>query len=127
MCGDQIFIFGCMEEESLNVLNLILPEFLVDHFEIKKIDKIGSRIDLYLEEKSEVPKEFETVDIISHGFHKQSTIKDFPLRGKQVLLYVKRRRWLNKHTNEIVSRDWKVIAQGTRMTKEFAFFLKGIN
>ena len=58
MCGDQIFIFGCMEEESLNVLKLILPEFLVDHFEIKKIDKIGSRIDLYLEEKSEVPKEF---------------------------------------------------------------------
>ena len=117
-----------MEGEELSaVLKLILPEFLVEHFEIKKIDQIGKRLDLYLEEKSELPEEFEATNVIGHGFHKQSVIKDFPLRGKQVLLHVTRRRWLNKQTNEIISRDWKIIAQGTRITKEFAFFLKGIN
>ena len=41
---------------------------------------------------------------------------------------VKRRRWLNKETKEVISNDWNLIAKGTRMTDDFAtFFLKGIN
>tara|TARA_R110002012_G_scaffold51174_6_gene132331 strand:+ start:13677 stop:13892 length:216 start_codon:yes stop_codon:yes gene_type:complete len=31
---------------------------------------------------------------------------------------------LNEDTNKIVSRDWELVAKGTRMTKEFAAFLK---
>jgi len=65
--------------------------------------------------------------VISHGFHKEVTIQDFPIRGKQVYLHVKRRRWLNKTSKEVVQRDWNLVAQGTRMTIEFAAFLKVLN
>ena len=65
--------------------------------------------------------------MISHGFHKQSVIRDFSIRGKQVYLYVKRRRGLNKTTKEVVSKNWRVTTKGTRMTADFAAFLKGID
>ena len=110
-----------------DLLKLLLPDFLVDYFKVIKVESLSSRIDIYLEELIEVPVEFNGLPLISHGFHKQSTIKDFPIRGKQVYLYVKRRRWLNKETDEVVSRDWNILAKGTRMTTEFASFLKGIN
>jgi hypothetical protein len=41
-----------------------------------------------------------------------------------VLLHIKRRRWLNEDTGKVVFRNWDMIAQGTRITKEFADFLK---
>ena len=65
--------------------------------------------------------------IISHGFHKEITIQDFPLRGKTVYLTIKRRRWLDKTTKEVIQRDWNLVAQGTCMTVEFAAFLKVLN
>ncbi|WP_420834733.1 ISAon1 family transposase N-terminal region protein [Aquimarina longa] len=65
--------------------------------------------------------------IISHGFHKEITIQDFPIRGKKVYLHIKRRRWLDKSTKEIAPRNLDLVAQGTRMTVEFATFLKVLN
>ncbi|MDT0688148.1 ISAon1 family transposase N-terminal region protein, partial [Autumnicola psychrophila] len=59
-----------------------------------------------------------------HGFHKEITIQDFPVRGKKVFLHIKRRRWLNKQSKQVIQRDWNLVAQGTRMTVEFAAFLK---
>ena len=94
---------------------------------IKKIDTFGGRIDIYLEEKIDVPEEYKNEIMISHGFHKQSVIRDFPIRAKQVYLYIKRHRWLNKKTGEVVSRDWSLTAKGTRMTEDFAAFLKGLD
>lgn len=116
-----------MSEEIISLMKLFLPDFLIDHFRITKVDQIASRIDIYLEENPDIPSEIKSSNLICHGFHKQSIIKDFPIRGKQVYLYVKRRRWLNKQTKEVVSRDWDLAAKGTRMTDEFASFLKGFN
>ena len=108
-------------------MELMLPSFLVDHFEIMKTETVLSEIHIYLEENNTVPEGYKPEDLVSHGFHKESKIKDFPIRGKQVLLHVKRRRWKHKESSEIISRDWDVIAKGTRMTQEFAIFLKGLN
>ncbi|WP_449618994.1 ISAon1 family transposase N-terminal region protein [Sphingobacterium rhinopitheci] len=55
------------------------------------------------------------------------TIQDFPLRGNTVYLHMKRRRWLDKNSQEIIQRDWDLVAQGTHMTSEFAAFLKEIS
>jgi len=51
---------------------------------------------LYFEERNVVPKEEKSKILIAHGFHKEVTIKGFPLRGNTVYLHVKRRRWLDK-------------------------------
>ncbi|WP_421497925.1 ISAon1 family transposase N-terminal region protein [Flavobacterium columnare] len=42
-------------------------------------------------------------------------------------LHIKRRRWTNKNTGEIVKRDWNLVVKETRMTQKFASFLKEIN
>ena len=34
---------------------------------------------------------------------------------------------INKQTKKILQRDWNLVAQGTRMTVEFAAFLKVLN
>jgi len=111
----------------LDILKLILPELLVTHFDITKHETQKTFVHLYLEEKKDIPEEFSSGIVISHGFHKEITIQDFPLRGKTVYLHIKRRRWLNKTSKEVVQRDWDLVAQGTRMTVEFAAFLKVLN
>jgi len=111
----------------LDLLKLILPEFLINHFTLVKNTKNGEVMHLYFEEQNTPPKEAHNRSLIAHGFHKEATIQDFPLRGNTVYLHVKRRRWLDKNTKEVVQRDWALVAQGTRMTTEFAAFLKEIN
>ena len=55
------------------------------------------------------------------------TLQDFPIRGQQVYLHVKPRRWVNQDTGKVVYRDWTLVAKGTRITSDFAAFLKGIS
>ena len=114
-------------DHYLELLNLILPEFLINHFDLVNQTKNGEVMHLYLEGRNVIPKEEKSRTLIAHGFHKEVTIQDFPLRGNTVYLHVKRRRWLDKSTKQVVQRDWNLVAQGTRMTTEFADFLKEIS
>ena len=54
-------------------------------------------------------------------------LEDFPLRGHTVSLVVKRRKWTIKEIQKVVSRNWDLVAKGTRKTHEFVSFLKDIN
>lgn len=47
-------------------------------------------------------------------------VDDFSLRGKIVKLYIKRRRWTDIKTGNIIPRDWNLIAKGTHMIHDFA-------
>lgn len=111
----------------IDLLKVLLPELLVTHFDIAKHEIEKDVLHLHFEEKIATPKEEKHRILIAHGFHKAITIQDFPVRGKKVYLHIKRRRWLDKKTKTIVQRDWDLVAQGTRMTVEFAAFLKVLN
>jgi hypothetical protein len=111
----------------IELLKFMLPDFLVDHFEVVSSTNTEETLHLYFEEKATIPKEFASIELVSKGFQDEITIQDFPLRGKFVYLHIKRRRWTNKTTGEIIKRDWQLVAKGTRMTQEFAAFLKEIN
>ncbi|WP_456319280.1 ISAon1 family transposase N-terminal region protein, partial [Bacteroides xylanisolvens] len=39
-------------------------------------------------------------------------------------LRIKRRRWEDPSTGQTYSRDWSLVATGTRITAEFGAFLK---
>ena len=111
-------------DSYIDLLKVLLPELLITHFDITKHDSNKEVLHLYFEEKKDVPKEFFSTSVIAHGFHKEITIQDFPVRGRKMFLHIKRRRWLDKTRNKVVQRDWNLVAQGTRMTLEFAAFLK---
>lgn len=108
------------------LLSLILPEGLSDYFDFDKVETIGGSTYIYLVEKNIHPKEFSGNSLLSKGFFEEISVRDFPLRGKPCYLKLKRRKWLNTVTGRIVSRDWDVVAEGTKMTQEFAFFFEGL-
>ena len=117
-----------MSQTTLEELvKLLLPEGLVDYFDVTKIHTDSKEIWIYLEELNILPQEYTNQKLVSKGFLPESSIQDFPLRGKPVVLFIKRRRWLNTDTGELVSRNWNLVAEGTRMTQEFASFLKAIS
>lgn len=103
---------------------LLLPEGMLNYFDVTSVDKAQESYVIYLQEKNLTPGEFSGQKLISKGFFDDITISDFPIRGKACYLKVKRRRWFNEDLSEVVSRDWELVAKGTRMTKEFATFLK---
>jgi hypothetical protein len=111
----------------IDVLKLFLPELLVDHFELTNTSQQGETLHLYFEETNKPPVEHTNRVLVSKGFHDEITVQDFPLRGKHVYLHIKRRRWTDKESTQIVQRDWNLVAKGSRMTKEFAAFLKEIS
>jgi hypothetical protein len=112
---------------SIDLLKFMLPDFLIENFEIVSAANSEENLHFYFEEKIKPPKEFDVLELVSKGFLDEITIQDFPLRGKFVYLHIKRRRWTNKTNGEIIQRDWQLVAKGTRMTQEFAAFLKEIN
>ena len=109
------------------LLKLLLPEYLIEYFDIIKFEKKENQLHLYFEEKSSAPKEFSNLQLQSKGFHEEITVDDFPLRGKAVKLHIKRRRWTDTKSGKIAQRNWKLIAKGTRMTQDFAEFLNIIS
>lgn len=114
-------------QNDAELLKLLLPELLVEHFDIVKYEEVEKVLHLYFEEKNSIPPEFSTLILQSKGFMPEIAVDDFPLRGKTVKLHIKRRRWTDTKTGNILQRDWNLVAKGTRMTQDFAEFLKKIS
>ncbi|MBE8712440.1 hypothetical protein C4F49_01940 [Sphingobacterium sp. KB22] len=106
---------------------LIIPEGVSDYFEMTHYSKDDRRLDIFLEELNITPEEYQGQKLVSKGFFDPITLQDFPIRGPQVYLHVKRRRWLNRDIDKAVYRNWELVAKGTRITQDFAAFLKEIS
>jgi hypothetical protein len=111
-------------DQLLSLLNLILPAEILEYFTIVNIEIRPQEVHLFLDEKNSAPQEFKHEKLISKGFYPESVIQDFPLRDKPLNLYVRRRKWVVESTGKVVSKTWKLTADGTRYSKEFASFLK---
>lgn len=114
-----------MQNET-ELLKFLLPESLIEYFHIVSFENIENTLHIHFEEKNTIPKELSSFSLQSKGFLPEITIDDFPLRGKSVKLHIKRRRWTDVKTGKILQRNWNLIADGTRMTLDFAEFLKKI-
>ncbi len=115
-----------MDRLYIDLLKTFLPEGILDYFEITGLEKKGEQLTIDLEEKNILPSGYDNQPFHSKGFTPAVCIEDFPIRGNKVLLRVKRRRWEHQQTGEIICRDWKMVHKGTKMTADFAAFLKQI-
>ncbi|KQS24913.1 transposase family protein [Dyadobacter sp. Leaf189] len=111
-------------ESFLPIVQFLLPEFILENFSLTSVDKDGDTFHVRIEEKNTADNDSDKKNLRSKGFFPTITIQDFPIRGHKVFLHIKRRRWLNTKTGKVVYRDWAEVAEGTRMTSEFAAFLK---
>ena len=114
------------KEPYQELLKLLLPAEIFEYFEILKVVSDDNTVQLHLDERDIKPEKYAGQKLTSKGFHPSAMIQDYPLRNKAVFLHVRRRRWLVESTSEVISRDWQAVAEGTRFTKGFADFLKGI-
>lgn len=124
------------EDMNQSLLELILPKGILDYFNIVGVEKGESgkyvydkTLTIYLEEKNKIPEEYKSHKYKSSGFMEPRLINDYPIRNMLVTLSVKRRRWdveIDGQTKK-VTRDWSLVAQGTRMSAEYAAFLKEIS
>jgi transposase len=113
-----------MQDFFSELIKLLLPEIIVDYFELTSYKKAEEILHLHFKEINSIPKEYRQNKLSSKGFFEEITVQDFPIRAHQVYLHITRRRWLNEDTGQVVFRNWNLVADGTRLTQEFAFFLK---
>jgi hypothetical protein len=68
----------------LELVKYVLPEEIVAHFSVVKIEeelyKASVILHIYLEEANTIPEEYQGIELSPNGFYPASTIKDFPLR-----------------------------------------------
>lgn len=112
--------------KSDQLLRAILPDVLIDNFDVVNYEKSETRFDIWLDEKKVLMREDKKYsNVISHGFGDYRVIQDFPLRGRATFLHVRKRKWLDKDTGEIFSYDWELSEfDEPRLNAEFVSFLK---
>lgn len=117
---------------DFSILSSFLPEGLLDHFDIIDFKELGDLqtkkecFFVYLDEKNNLPEDYNSNEFESKGFYDRTLIQDFPIRGKAVYLGIRRRRWRSKSDKSIeVKSDYSFIAEGSKLTVELSDFLKG--
>ena len=77
--------------KSDKLLRAILPDVLIDNFDVANFEKTDLRFDIWLDEKKvQMREDKRNSSVISHGFGEYHTIQDFPIRGRATYLHV---RW----------------------------------
>ena len=108
------------------VLKTIFPEVITDNFDFTDYKESSDRLDYWLDEREYMSREdYSKGTVRSHGFTEESVIQDFPIRGKAVYLHVRRRRWIDKADGSTFVYDYDLTEEGSKLSPEFAAFLKG--
>ena len=115
-------------EVSIEALRFVFPEELLAHFDLTQAKALRSKeghevLEVEFTERNVLPEGYSADDYEPKDFIERR-IQDFPLRGRPVFLILRRRRWQHKTTSETLTRDLSFIAEGTRLTKDIAAFLK---
>ena len=113
-----------MEQYRL-LAECLLPAHMLDWFDLQNVcvEKKDSTqlIHIYLDENGLKPD--GRYDLRPNGFTRESVFHDFPIRGQEVLLHVRRRRWLDKENHNLMT-ECSLIQESTRCSTELADFLK---
>jgi len=113
-----------MEQAYKQLLAVVLPKEVNEFFDLVNVvlepGEEGT-LHLYLDEKALAPD--DRTDLTPNGFYAESLITHFPICDHKTILHVRRRRWKDAEGKSF-SKDWDLVAKGTRFSKEFAAFLK---
>lgn len=87
---------------------------MLDWFDLKdvRVEVKGNTqvVHIYLDENEMKPNNRE--DLRPNGFTRESVFHDFPIRGREVLLHVRRRRWLDTDNSNVMT-ECKLIQEST--------------
>ncbi len=107
-----------------------LPEGLEYRFDIESFEKSDRCFRIVLVEKNVVPKDLSGEyrgKKVTNSVLNNLTIDDFPIRGRKGELILKRRSWKFEGIEKMLTRKIELCADGTKLEKEFADFLKELD
>lgn len=117
-----------MNEHDL--LWAILPEGLEEFFEIHSFEKNDNRFRIVLIEKNIIPPDLpgeysgkKVINTVLDDF----ICDDFPIRGRKGEILLRRRSWKFEGVEKMLKRKIALCAEGTKLEKEFADFLKELD
>src|SRR5208283_1933338 len=118
-----------MDKEQLRIeqiLRMLVPDNLVECFDIKQIKENKEDWVMELEEKEQlVPKELQGKEAELNEFCNPIEIQSFPVKGKAFYIKIIRRKWKEKGKETGYSNEYDLHYKGMKATKEFGDFLKG--
>nr|WP_241159976.1 transposase family protein [Parabacteroides sp. ZJ-118] len=80
-----------MKPEQL--LRAILPDVLIDNFDVVEFKKTDDRFEIWLDEKKvQLREDRKKSKVIAYGFGEYHSIQDFPIRGRATYLHVRKRK-----------------------------------
>lgn len=116
-----------MEKSKLisQLLSLYFTPQISQHFEIKDIREGTRRIDLRLEERTDlIPSVLRGSEVVLDGFCNELELQTFAVSERAVFLHIFRRRWKKKGEDKSYSNSYDLHPEGVKATYEFAAFLK---
>lgn len=117
-----------MEALLEQAMRMLLPAVMTNDFDLTEITETEHLWKVRLEEKMDrKPVATKDKTVCLDGFCNPIELQSFPAKGKEVYLYVYRRRWRCKEEDKVYSNDYDLHLNGMKATKEFGSFLKEIN
>jgi hypothetical protein len=112
------------------LISLLVPDYILYHFEYERVEKISGVIYIHLVEKKD-PEHYPKAIIGKgqrslNGYMNPIELQTFPTQGKEVFLLLKRRRWKLKGNDKSYFNTYSFCQEGMKATKEFGAFLKEI-
>lgn len=71
-------------ESFFPLIELILPDFIIENYLLTHVEKSDERYHVYLEEKNYEQDDPRRSDLFSKGYFPSITLQDFPIRGHKV-------------------------------------------
>jgi hypothetical protein len=107
-----------------HLYSLVIPEEILEDFELIKIEEQEDILILTLVELSD-KKPKSALSLVENGYQNAIEIQHFPIMGKQCILRLIRRRWKESSSNNgSYSNAYTYTIKGTKVTPGFGVFLK---
>ena len=118
------------------VIALLLPDGVLDHFELVKLDEEDApvpadgsytpykrKVHLYLDERDERTSD-ELTALRPNGFTEYTMVTDYPVRNRLLTLHMRRRRYINPDGKNTILCIYPLKANGTSISASVCFFFK---
>lgn len=117
-----------------SLAGLFLPDDILNYFDVVDFKEVVTgrtilngypekELHIYLDESDIIHREDKGYR--SNGFTEECVVHDFPIRDRKAILHVRRRRWITPEGhNEVLDYGELLGAAGTKLSREFADFLK---
>jgi len=108
------------------LLKLLVPEEILEFFEVSDVRESKQAIELELRERKElIPESLNGEDVVLDGFCNPVELQSFPLKGKPTFIKLFRRRWKRRGDRKHYANSYDFAQPGTKATHAFGAFLKG--